>query len=76
MKTGHNKFMQNIKDSYRTAALVITIATNTRDHTDHRKQPRIINRSTQFRPGMRKLNDEYDGPYQSHTSRTLHNSGN
>ena len=76
MKTGHDKFMENIKDSYRTAALAITIATNTRDHTDHRKWPWKINRSTQFCPCMRKLNDDYDGLYQLHTFRTIHNSNN
>ena len=76
MKAGHNKLIQNIKDSYRTAALAITIATSTMDCTDHRKQPPIINRNTQFHPGMRKLDDEYDGSYQSHISRAHHKSGN
>ena len=51
MKAGHNKLIQNIKDSYRTAALAITIVTSTMDCTDHRKQPLIINRNTQFHPG-------------------------
>ena len=76
MKAGCNKLIQNIKDSYRTAALAITIATSSMDCTDHRKQPLIINRNTQFHPGTRKLNDEYNGSYQSHTSRAPCNSSN
>ena len=63
MKASRNKFLQNIKENYKTAALVITIATNT-------------NRNAQNSPGMRKLYDGYDKLYQSHTSRTHHNSSN
>ena len=33
-------------------------------------------RNTQNSPGTGKLNDGYNGSYQSHTSRTHHNSGN
>ena len=76
MKANHNKLFQNIKDSYKTAALAITIVTSTMDRTDHRKQPQIINRNTQVHRGTQKLGDEYDRPYQSHTSRTYNNNGN
>ena len=76
MKAGCNKLLQNIKDSYKTAALAITIATSTTDRTNRMKQPQTPNRNAQISPGTRKLNDEYDGSYQSHTSRTYHNNGN
>ena len=76
MKASRNKFLQNIKDSYRTTALAITIATSMMDHTNHMKQPQKPTRTTQISPGMRKLNDEYEGSYQSHTSRTYNNNGN
>ena len=33
MKASRNKFLQNIKENYKTAALAITIATNTMDCT-------------------------------------------
>ena len=75
-KASRNRLFQNIKDSYKTAALAITIATNMRAHTSHNEQTHKNNRNTQNYPGMRKINDEYDGSYQSHTTRTQSNSGN
>ena len=76
MKASRNKFLQNIKDSYRTAALVITIATCMTDHTKHMKQLQKPTRTAQIPPGMRKLSNKYDGSYQSHTSRTYNNNSN
>ena len=76
MKASRNKFLQNIKENYKTAALAITIVTNTTDCTNRVKQPQTTNRNAQNSSGMRKLNDEYDRSSQSHTSRTHHNSGN
>ena len=76
MKASHNKFLQNIKKNYKTAALAITVVTNTMDHTNHVKQPQTTNKNAQNSPGMQKLNDKYVGSYQSHISRTHHNSGN
>ena len=35
MKAGRNKLMQNIKDSYRTAALAVNIMTSTMNRTSH-----------------------------------------
>ena len=75
-KASHNKFLQNIKDSYKTTKLVITIATNMTSHTNCSGQVHTTNRNTQNYPGTRKLNDEYDKSYQSHGSRTHNNSGN
>ena len=69
-KASHNKILQNIKDFHRTAMLVITIMTNTTDHTNHSGQAQLNNRNTQNPPGTRKPNDEYDKSYQSLTSRT------
>ena len=54
--------------------LVITIATNMTDRTNHSKQAQINNRNyTQNSPGTQKLNDEYNELYQSLTS-SIHNN--
>ena len=69
-EASHNKIIRNIKDFHRTTMSVITIATNTTDRTNHKKQVQINNKTTRYSPGTRKLNDEYDKSYQSLTSRT------
>ena len=69
-KISRNKLIQNIKKSYKTAVLAITIGTDATDHTSHMNQHQTANKSTQNTPGTQKLNDEYDGFYQLHTSRT------
>ena len=69
-KASRNKILRNIKDFHRTTMLVITIATNTTDHSNHSGQAQINNRNTRNPPGTQKLNDEYDESYQSLTSRT------
>ena len=69
-EASHNKLFQNIKDFHRTTMLVITIATNTTNRTNHSGQAQINNRNIQNSPGTQKLNDEYDKSYQSLTSRT------
>ena len=69
-EASHNKIIKNIKDFHRTTMSAITIATNTTDHTNLKKQVQINNKTTGYSPGMRKLNDEYDESYQSLTSRT------
>ena len=58
MRASHNKFLQNIKENYKTAALAITIATSTMDRTNHVKQPQTTNRNAQNSPGKQKLNDK------------------
>ena len=65
-----NSTIKNIKDFHRAITSAITITTNTTDHTNHRKQARINNKTTGYSPGTRKLNDEYNKSYQSLTSRT------
>ena len=75
-KASRSRLFQNIKDSYKTAALAITIATNMRDRTSRNEQTHKNNRNMQNYPGPRKVNDEYDGSYQSHTSRTQSNRSN
>ena len=69
-EASRNKLLQNIKDFHRTTMLVITIATNMTNRTNHSGQAQINNRNIQNSPGTRKLNDEYDESYQSLTSRT------
>ena len=51
MKASRNKFLQNIKENYKTAALVITVATNTMDRTNCVKHPQTTNRNAQNSPG-------------------------
>ena len=51
-KASHNRLFQNIKDSYKIAALAITIATNTKDRTSRSGQTHINNRNMQNYPGM------------------------
>ena len=65
-KASRNGLLQNIKDTYKTAALAITIVTNTKDHTSRSRQAHRNNRNRQNYPGMQKLNDEYNDLYQSH----------
>ena len=75
-KISRNKLSKNIKKSYNTAALAVNIVTSMTDCTSHRNQNHTTSRNTQEYPGTRKLNDEYDGSYQPHTSRThndIHN---
>ena len=66
-KISHSKPIQNIRESYRTAMLVITIATRMTDHT---------NRNKQKAPGTRKLNNQHNGSYQLCTSRVQSDSYN
>ena len=69
-EASRNKIIKNIKDFHRTATTAITIATNTTDRTNHKKQTQINNKTTRYSPGTQKLNDKYDESYQSLTSRT------
>ena len=75
-KASRNELLQNIKDSYKKATLVVATSTNTTDCTNLNKRTHTSNGNMLKHPGTRKLNDEYDRPYQSHTSRTHSYSGN
>ena len=75
-KASRNGLFENIKDSYNTAVLAITIVTNTKDRTSRSGQTHKNNRNRQNYPGTQKLHDDYDDSYQTHTSRTHNNSGN
>ena len=50
-KASHNRLFQNIKDSYKTSVLAITIVTNTRNHTSRNKQTHKKNRNMPNYPG-------------------------
>ena len=63
-KISRNKLIQNIKISYKKAALAINIVTNTTDRTNHTILHQTANSNTHNIPGTRKLNDEYDKMYQ------------
>ena len=70
IRTSRNNYIQNIRKTYKTAALAITIATSMTDRTNRKNKHQTANRNTQNVPGMQKLNNEYDGLYLLHTSRT------
>ena len=74
MKASCNKLMQNIKDSYKTEALAVNIATSMRNRTDHTEQHETFNRNDPTYPGTLKPNDEYDIVQTSYTHRTHHHS--
>ena len=75
-KVSQNKLLQNIKDSYKTATLAITIVTNAMDRRNCSKKPPTTNRNTQISLDTRKLNNEYGRSYQVHNPSTPYNSGN
>ena len=54
----------------------ITIATNMTDHTNHKREVQINNKTTRYSPGTQKLNDKYDESYQLLTSRTYNHCDN
>ena len=68
-KISRNKLLQKFKKSYKTAVLAVNLATNMTDCTSHTNQTQTVNRNTHRNLGIRKPNDEYDGLYQSPTSR-------
>ena len=51
-KASRNRLFQNIKNSYKTSALAITIATNMRNCTSRNEQTHKNNRNMQNYPGM------------------------
>ena len=59
-KASHNKLIQNIKDSYKTAALAVNIVTSMTNGTDRTKQQQTSNRNTSTYTGTQKFNDGYD----------------
>ena len=65
-KANHNKLMQNMKDSYKTARLAVNIVTSMRNHTDHTEQHETFNRNDSTYPGTGKLNDKYGKLYPPH----------
>ena len=69
-KINHTRFMQIIRESYKTAKLVLTIATSTTNRTSRTILQKSNNNSKQKHPGTQKLNDQHDGSYQSHMPRT------
>ena len=75
-KASRNKLLQNIKDSYQTTMLAITLVTNMNSRTNRRGQIHTTKGNTQNYPGMQKLNNEYDYSYHLYTSRTHNNNGN
>ena len=75
-KVSRNKLLQNIKDSYKTATLAITIVTNMMDHMNCSKKSPTTNRNTQISSDTQKPNDEYGRSYQLHNPSTPHNSDN
>ena len=75
-KASHNILLQNIKDFYKTAALAVSIATNTTDRNGHDELTHKNNRNSQNHPDTRKSHEEYNYSYQSHSPRSHNNSSN
>ena len=69
-KISHTRFMQNIRESYKTAKLVVSIVTSMTNRTSRTTLQQTNNYNKQKHPGTRKLNNQHDGSYQSHTPRT------
>ena len=75
-KASRNIFFQNIKDFYRTATLVVSIATNTTYRTSRDEITHRNNRNSKNYTNTWKINDEYDQPYQSCSTRSHSTSSN
>ena len=69
-KISHTRFMQNIRESYKTAKLVVTIVTSTINRTSRTILQQTNNNNKQKHPGMQKLNDQHNGSYQLRMPRT------
>ena len=64
-KINHTRFMQNIRESYDTAKLAVTMVTSTMNHTSHTMLQQTNNNNKQKHPATRKLNNQHDRSYQS-----------
>ena len=69
-KIYHTGFMQNIRESYKMAKLVVTIATSMTSRTSRTIPQQTNNNSKQKHSGTQKLNNQHDGSYRSHMPRT------
>ena len=74
--SGRNKFLRNIKDTYKTAAIVINIVTSMTDHTKRSKQSHTANGKNQTSLDRQQLNDKYSGSHLSHTPKAPGNTCN
>ena len=74
--SSHNKLLRNIKDSYKTAAIAINIATSMMDHTNQSKQSHTTNGKNQKSLDRQQLNDKYGRSHPSHTSKAPGNTCN
>ena len=61
-----SNFIQNIKKTYKSTMLVITIATRTADCNNCTMQHSTTNRQQDKSPDTRKTYDQYEGLHQSH----------
>ena len=50
-EASHSKIIKNIKDFHRAIMSATTIATNTTDHINHKKQTQLNNKTTRYSPG-------------------------
>ena len=69
-KINHTRYMQNIRESYKMAKLVVTIATNMTNHMSCTTLQATNNNNKHKYPGTRKLDNQHDKLYQSHMPRT------
>ena len=50
-RASRNKIIKNIKDFHRTLTSAITLAINTTDHSNHKEQVQVNNKTTRYSPG-------------------------
>ena len=63
-----SNFIQNIKETCKTMALVIKIVTSSTDHNNRSVQHRIANKQQDKSSDTRKTHNLYEGSYKLHTA--------
>ena len=76
MENSHNTCTQNIRDFYKTTALVISIATSMMNRTNHSKMSSENDNNNHNNEDFQKPKDEHNYPYQSHPLRSSGNNNN
>ena len=67
IEISHNTGIQNIKDSYKTARLAISVATNTTSRNNHNKRNPEYDINNHNNMDLRKRNDQHNYSYESYS---------
>ena len=62
-KINHTRFTQNIRESYKTAKLAVTIATSTTNRTSHTTLQQKNSSTKHKYPGTQKLDNQHNKSY-------------